>query len=134
MAVSTYPDLTLLYECCTLPSVRPSTDIKEDAMQPTFYAITGLGWGKGDTPIEAVETYLRIQRTNFPHLTDDEITEVWGFVWQAPEDATGFSLDSRLWWQTDAGPREADASERVLPIGVLPDVVFQAWRESGVSA
>ena len=87
-----------------------------------FYAITGLGWGTGETPDEALETYLRIQRRNFPHLTDEDLDEAWGFVWDSPEGAKGFFMDSALWWTfEDREPEQAQPEQRVKHIGSVPE-------------
>jgi hypothetical protein len=87
----------------------------------TYYAITGIGWGRGDTIDEALTNYFAHQRRNFRGITDTELDEAWGFVWQAPEGATGFTLDLVLYWQFEDGPPEqADPLQRVWPIGSVP--------------
>lgn len=94
-----------------------------------YYAITGLGWGRGDTPVEAEQTYLRIQRQNFRSLTDEDLAEAWGFVWQAPEGATGFVMDFQIYWQfEDRDPEVATPDQRVHTIGRVPANVINPSR------
>lgn len=91
---------------------------------PRFYAITGLGWGRGDTAQEAIDNYLRVVRKNFPHLSDEERDEVWGFVWEAPEGTTGFFIDNRVHWlDAEERPTVCEPTERRQAIGTLPDWV-----------
>lgn len=91
----------------------------------TYWAITGLGWGRADEAVEAVEVYLRIQKRNFPHLTDEDLAEAWGFVWRAPEGATGFFDDgSGMTWrigEEDTQPFEQE--QKVLNVGNVPQML-----------
>lgn len=94
-------------------------------MPQIYYALTGIGWGRGSTPSEAVENYLSAQRRNFPHLSEDELQEVWGFVWQAPAGTTGFYDSPRgMTWVVDDGVREwavpFDPADKVRGIGNVP--------------
>lgn len=87
-----------------------------------FYAVTGIGYGKGFTVDEALDNYREAQRRNFSHLSDDELDEAWGFVWAVPETTVGFAADSTIWWELDDGTRvKSDASQRVAEIGRVPD-------------
>lgn len=91
-----------------------------------FWAITGIGYGRGFTADEAVENYRAIQRRNFPHMSSDDLDECWGYVWRAPDGTTGFHADSKVWWElSDDSNVEADPSQRVQPIGRVP-----AWATS----
>lgn len=95
-----------------------------------FYAITGLGWGTGDTPEKAVATYRRIQERNYPDmLIEGWFDQAWGFVWDAPEGTTGFYDDgfSGLHWQFDDNTtRKATAEQRVAFVGRPPQDVRDA--------
>lgn len=86
-----------------------------------FYVITGLGWGVGSELVEAHENYERIQRHNFPHLTDEDLKEAWGFFWQVPDGTEGFvhGVDG-LFWTTEDGPVKADPAQRVAYYGNVP--------------
>lgn len=91
-----------------------------------FYVITGLGWGVADTPSEAVANYERIQRRNFPHLTDEDLKEAWGFVWKVPKGTTGFYHDwqNGLTWTTDGDETlAADPDDRIGSYGNVPESV-----------
>lgn len=91
-----------------------------------FYAITGIGWGKGETRQEAKQNYLDAQRRNYRGITDEELDDAWGFVWKAPEGATGFALDMVLYWHMEDGSTvKADPSQRVVTIGAVPMSVFR---------
>jgi len=92
-------------------------------MTNTYWAISGLGWGKGETPEKAVKTYLRVQRQNFRHLSAEEILEARGQVLLAPEGATGFAMGFEdSWLDADGGPlSEIDYPTQVVAwIGALP--------------
>ena len=88
----------------------------------TYYAITGIGWGRGETPEAAVEEYYRAQKRSWPHLTLSQLDEdFWGFVWNAPEGATGFYAESDLHWRMEDGSVEdSDEAQRVAEIGNVP--------------
>jgi len=88
-----------------------------------YFAITGIGWGRGETVDEAKAKYLAAQRRNFPSITDEELDEVWGFVWEAPEGATGFYIDLAdlgVRWVDDDG-NQVEGGRRVAPIGTVPE-------------
>jgi hypothetical protein len=66
-----------------------------------FWAISGLGWGKGNTPGEAIENYVEAQLRNWPAKSTVYKTPMkWAKalrtgeakpdVWLAPEGTTGF--------------------------------------------
>jgi len=98
---------------------------KEKAMSDTFYAITSLGWGVGNTPTEAHEKHDVIQRRHFPSLTDFDLAEAWGFVWQVPSGTSGhhFGVEG-LYWEFDEIDRHSELStpeQRVAYIGNVPD-------------
>jgi hypothetical protein len=89
-----------------------------------FYAVTALGWGRGESPARAVTNYYAAQRRNYPHITDESLDEAWGFVWEAPEGATGFVLDHDLRWTFDDQPAQlATDAQRASAIGNVPDWV-----------
>lgn len=101
-----------------------------------FYAITGLGWGRGDSLMVAVEEYLKAQRRSFPHLSQDELEEAWGFVWLAPEGATGFfdGVQGFYWKMGDADSVLFEQSQKVAPIGKLPESVWDHWQSRQIGA
>ena len=91
-----------------------------------FYAISAMGWGRGDTPDKAESEYRKALKRDYPHLTEEDIQEAWGFVWEAPEGATGFYSDNAVHWTFDdpEGRREsidAEASQRVQNLGYVPE-------------
>ncbi len=99
---------------------------QDDIGTPNFYTLTGIGWGKGASIMEARANYLTAQRRNFPHLTDEELMEAWGYIWQAPVDATGFyDTPSGYYWSfSDSPGREGeqfDPGQRVSYMGDVPD-------------
>lgn len=74
-----------------------------------FWAISGLGYGRGFTPGEAIENYVATQLRNMPAKnTIFETKPKWekalrtgeakARVWHAPEGVTGFVTDGRLHW------------------------------------
>lgn len=78
----------------------------------TYYAISGIGYGRGDTPVEAVVTHRQYavaakpSWVNMPNwqdrLDDPELQPV---VFRAPADATGFRLEggSSVYWIDETG-------------------------------
>lgn len=91
-----------------------------------FIAITGLGWGNGETIGEAVRVYKAAQIRNFPSLKTKDgaemLNESWGFVWETPEGATGYFMDyDGLTWQFPGnGTAKAQSEDRRGSIGTLP--------------
>lgn len=97
----------------------------KDYTDARYWAISGLGYGKGFTPEEAVENYVAIQLRNY--RAKDTIFgtrpkfeaalregEVKAEVWKAPEGTTGFVVDHRgLQWY-DADSTYTAASEEHL--------------------
>ncbi len=88
-----------------------------------FYAITALGWGVGSTVEEAIDNYEKAQHRNFPKLSDDELAEAWGFVWQVPSETAGFyDTPSGMFWSFDGKDGEqADLDQRVAYVGNVPE-------------
>ena len=99
------------------------TDQKDYADAP-YYAITGLGYGKGFTVTEAYENYVQSQLRNL--RAKDTIYEtkpkfeaalrngdLRPDIWKAPEGTTGFVLDTRLRW-CDADNNYTEATEDQL--------------------
>lgn len=100
---------------------------KGDNVEQTFYTITGLGWGKGETPDEAETNYRNIQKRNFPHLTDEDLDDVWGFTWKPPAGTEGFSMDlsGHLRWRLEDDTLvPSEKSQRVRPVGNVPEEVL----------
>lgn len=92
-------------------------------MTDIYYALTSIGWGRGSTLVEAHKNYVDAQHRNFPHLTDDELRESWGFIWQAPADTTGFNhgVEGLYWTFDDKDGELADPGQRVAYVGNVPD-------------
>lgn len=80
-----------------------------------YWAISGVGYGRGFTAEEAVENYVAIQLRNYPASTTIFKTkpkweaalrdgEAKAEVWKAPEGTTGFVVDHRglQWYDADA--------------------------------
>lgn len=86
-----------------------------------YYAISGIGYGKGHTPEEAVENYYEIQQRNFRHLHRTKPGRIKALkvdapptVFHAPEGVNGFILDSVVRWQmTDGTVVPASDDQRV---------------------
>ena len=88
----------------------------------TYYAITGLGWGRGEDAMEAITNYRDIQKRNFRHLSEDDLREAWGFLWKAPEGATGFrQVIGGTEWTTDGDPIPFAAEDKRADIGNVPE-------------
>jgi len=85
----------------------------------TYYTITGLGWGRGNTITESRTSYEAAQRRNFPAMTDGELGNAWGYTWEAPAGTTGFHHGvSGMYWEFDDKDGElADSSQRVAAYG-----------------
>lgn len=75
-----------------------------------YWAITGLGWGRGETAEEATANYVAAQLRNY-RAADTvfetrpkfkaalETGECAARVWQAPEGTEGFYADPTIHWQ-----------------------------------
>ena len=90
-----------------------------------YWAIASIGWGRGSSPSEAVEEYEKAQRRNFPRITDEELAESWGFVWEVPEEVTGFQhgveglyFTSEVW---ESGQLADHIGKRVENVGNVPE-------------
>lgn len=86
-----------------------------------FYAITGIGYGKGFTAEEAVENYIATQCRNFKASREEVLAESWGRIWQAPEGTIGFVLDSSVQWEVGGEYVAATPDQRVGDVGNVPD-------------
>ena len=86
-----------------------------------YWAITGLGWGRGATAEEAVANYRKAMKRDYPKVNQYDLDEAWGWVWLEPEEATGYWMDSELWWKMEGGTvQKAEDSQRVHTIGNVP--------------
>lgn len=74
---------------------------------PRYYALNGIGWGRGNTPGEAIENFVanvgrRWKTTVYKSRASFEkelrTGDIKPQVWHAPEGTTGFVLDSILNW------------------------------------
>lgn len=81
-----------------------------------FYAISGIGYGKGFTAEEAEENYYAQQARSFRHLhrtVKGRIAKIKEMappsIFKAPADATGFVFDGSVRWTVT----EADGSTRM---------------------
>lgn len=86
-----------------------------------YWAITGLGYGKGFTPEEAVENYLRIQMRNWQQSREAILDAGWGRVWKAPEGTTGFVADGEIRWEIDGEYVKAEQDQIVGDVGNVPE-------------
>lgn len=98
----------------------------KDYSKSRFYAISGIGYGKGDTPEEAVDNYVATQLRNHPAKnTVFKTKPKWeaalrsgdakGIVWEAPEGTVGFVLDGRVRWEDAEGNyTNANVSQRYI--------------------
>jgi hypothetical protein len=88
--------------------------MSKDYSNSRFFAISGIGYGKGDSPVEAIENYVASQLRNIPFKstvfkTKAEFEEALrtgsgqAVVWKAPEGATGFVLGMGLRWEMSDG-------------------------------
>lgn len=91
-----------------------------------YYALSGLGYGKGFTPEEAVANYVAAQLSNY-RAADTvfktrpkfkaalETGELAPQVWLAPEGTTGFRAGSGyLYWTTGQDGRGVSATDDQL--------------------
>lgn len=89
-----------------------------------YYAITGAGWGRGHTIDEAVDNYRDAIRRSWPTMWKgilDGEDAPWGFVWEAPEGADGFYLDSEIHWTgPDGFNQTATADQKRVDVGPVP--------------
>lgn len=95
---------------------------QKDYSNSRFFAISGIGYGKGDTAEEAVENYVKTQLRNYDAKTTVYKTKSrWeealrtgdaaAQVFHAPEGATGFTLGfAGLQWKM-SGDRFVDAKD-----------------------
>lgn len=86
----------------------------KDYSNSRYFAISGIGYGKGDSPVEAIENYVETQLRNIRAKdtifgTKAKLEEglrtgnFQAIVWKAPEDATGFVLGMGLQWEMSDG-------------------------------
>lgn len=96
-----------------------------DYTEARFYAISGLGYGKGFTATEAYENYVQTQLRNT--RAKDTIYEtkpkfeaalrtgdLKPDIWQAPEGTAGFVIDSSLRWYDDDDNYTAATEEHLV--------------------
>lgn len=106
------------------------TDTETTAPTPRYYALSGLGWGRGNTPGEAIENYVESNSRNWKMTifksragfekalrTGDAKPQ----VWHAPEGATGFVQDTILRWQIGDEYVPADYRTQLLDDTVKRD-------------
>lgn len=89
----------------------------------TYWAISSIGYGSGDTPEKAFKVYIDSQVRNFSHLSREEILEgARGQVMRAPQEATGFVIGYEDHWTKDGDPlQDFDYPNEVVAwIGALP--------------
>lgn len=87
---------------------KPMSDLK-------YWAISGIGYGKGATVAEAVATHDEIQQRNYGKMLAVPVAEVPLIVWEPPVGITGFYLAGEVWWTSEdadfvASPTEARAA------------------------
>lgn len=84
-----------------------------------YWAISGIGWGRGTSPDEAVQNYIETQQLNHKHLTEEQLAqggELGPDVWYAPEGTEGFVLGGKLIWVTaDDVYTDAELSQKIEP-------------------
>lgn len=97
-------------------------------MSHIYYAITGIGWGRGETPQAALGAYLNTQLRNFPRLSVDDLLgedSPWGFIWRSPQGTTGFyDSPSGMFWRvegSDEGVPFDGATQKVGEVGAVPE-------------
>ena len=91
-----------------------------------YYAISGLGYGKGFSPEEAVQNYVATQMRNHKAANTQYKTkakfevglregEMKAKVWHAPEGTAGFVIDHTglNWYDDDGKYTPATAGDRV---------------------
>lgn len=91
-----------------------------------FYAISGLGWGRGETPDAARKAYVETQLRNYqasmtvfktkPKFRAAlESGELAPDVWQPPTGTVGFVIDHRglMWYDADDNYTPAAVEQRV---------------------
>jgi hypothetical protein len=76
-------------------------------MPRVYYAISGLGWGRGDTIEAAHRNYVKWKAAL-------ETGDAKPDIWLAPEGTKGFIYDGKLqWYDADDNYTDATAEERV---------------------
>lgn len=105
------------------PGMRPGRNGETmDQQAGTYWALSGLGWGRGETPQEAVDNYVEAQMRNYPAkhtvfktrpkfkaaLTTGEVKPE---VWKAPEGYDGFVTGMGAFWTADDKPNLPFAAE-----------------------
>lgn len=118
----------------------------KDYSKALFYAISGLGYGKGFTPEEAVENYVTTQLRNYPaKSTIYKTRPKWqealrtgdakAVVWEAPEGTVGFVLDSRVrWYDAENNYTNADVSHRYIALGLAIENHYEDGDEVDTTA
>lgn len=66
-----------------------------DYTKARIWAISGIGYGKGDTIEQAVENHDSTQARNYGSMLSVPVTDVPLLVWQSPEGTEGFVLESK---------------------------------------
>lgn len=92
----------------------------ENTTGHTYWAITGIGYGRGATEAEARENYLSAQQRNFPHLADKILEISWGRVYEVSAEITGFQLGSDVRWS--AGEKNYVTPAHVAVVGDIGEV------------
>lgn len=107
--------------------------METDYSTARFFAIGGIGYGKGFTVDEARDNYVAIQRSNFPHIDAAELTDgnLRPVLWQAPEGVTGFFTDggAPYWTQEGEKARQADWTTELVDNPFAPVVIVDVEAE-----
>ena len=85
-----------------------------DYSDARYWAISGIGYGKGFTPEEAKANYAKTQlRNHGPQVRDLLENEAAPVVYLAPEGSDGFvhSWDGLTWTAGDDDVRKAEADD-----------------------
>lgn len=80
----------------------------KDITKARIWAISSIGYGRGDTIAEAVENHDEAQARNYGSMLAVPVAEIPLMVWEAPDGVTGFYADPAIHW-TAGNEDRADA-------------------------
>jgi hypothetical protein len=94
-----------------------------------LWAVSGLGWGRGETVEEAVRNHDEIVGRDWGKMLSVPINEVGLAVWECPDWATGFVTDGSLRWTAEGhGSYKADPEKEIRAVR-RPDPHWLEWAD-----
>jgi hypothetical protein len=105
----------------------------KDYSNSRFWAISGLGYGKGDDVAEAVQNHDEIQGQNWGENLTVPVAEIPLTVWEAPEWSNGFVSDGSIRWTAQGRAELADGKTQIRAVR-NPAEYWTEWaEEAGLS-